>query len=109
MCACTSFSPSVPLTLGRRTTSEAAASSADLRKKKELYASALDKLKACQEDGARMVKENAGLASVDVLVGGLPTRPQEVMAQCAQKAAALQAHSPPALRWPHPRPSGTGH
>ncbi|WP_224243547.1 hypothetical protein [Hyalangium gracile] len=71
-------------------TSEAAASAADLRKKKELYASALDKLKACQEDGARMVKENAGLGSVDVLVGGLPTSPQEVMAQCAQKAAALQ-------------------
>lgn len=72
------------------TSSEAAASSADLRKRKELYASAMEKLKACQDDGAKMVKENASLATVDVLVGGVPTRPQEVMAQCAQKAAALQ-------------------
>jgi hypothetical protein len=71
-------------------TSEAAASSADLRKKKELYASAQGKLKACQDDGARMVKENASLAAVDVLVGGVPTKPREVMAQCAQKAEALQ-------------------
>ena len=70
--------------------SEAAASSPDLRKRKELYASAMEKLKACQDDGAKMVKENASLATVDVLVGGVPTRPQEVMAQCAQKAAALQ-------------------
>jgi hypothetical protein len=37
-----------------------------------------------------MVKENASLATVDVLVGGVPTRPQEVMAQCAQKAEALK-------------------
>lgn len=72
------------------TTSEAAVAAADLRKRKELYASALEKLKACQDDGARMVKENASLATVDVLVGGVPTRPQEVMAQCAQQAAALQ-------------------
>jgi hypothetical protein len=72
------------------TSSEAAASSADLRKRKELYASAMEKLKACQDDGAKMVKENASLATVDVLVGGVSTRPQEVMAQCAQKAAALQ-------------------
>ncbi|MCP3162302.1 hypothetical protein [Myxococcus qinghaiensis] len=70
--------------------SEAAASSADLRKRRELYGSALEKLKACQEDGARMVKENAGLAAVDVLVGGIPTPPQEVMAQCAQKAESLR-------------------
>jgi hypothetical protein len=70
--------------------SEAAASSADLRKRRELYASAMKKLKACQDDGARMLQENARLASVDVLVGGLPTRPKEVMTQCAQKAAALQ-------------------
>ncbi|MBZ4422372.1 hypothetical protein [Myxococcus sp. RHSTA-1-4] len=70
--------------------SEAAASSADLRKRKELYASAMEKLKACQDDGARMVKENASLATVDVLVGGVPIRPQEVMAQCAQQATALQ-------------------
>ncbi|WP_224372144.1 hypothetical protein [Hyalangium versicolor] len=72
------------------TTSEAAASAADLRKKKDLYANAMDKLKACQDEGAKMVKENAGLAGVDVLIGGLPTRPQDVMAQCAQKAASLQ-------------------
>ncbi|WP_164017134.1 hypothetical protein [Pyxidicoccus trucidator] len=70
--------------------SEAAAASADLRKRKELYASAMEKLKACQDDGSRMVKENASLATIDVLVGGVPTRPQEVMAQCAQKAEALQ-------------------
>lgn len=70
--------------------SETAAASADLRKRKNLYASALAKLQACQDDGARMVKENASLAAVDVLVGGTPSRPQEVMAQCAQKAAALQ-------------------
>ncbi|MCP3143126.1 hypothetical protein [Pyxidicoccus xibeiensis] len=73
------------------TESESAAASADLRKRKALYASALEKLKACQDDGARMVKENASLATVDVLVGGSPTRPQDVMAQCAQKAEALQA------------------
>jgi hypothetical protein len=71
-------------------TSEAAASAADLRKKKALYANAMDKLKACQDEGTRLVKENAGLAGVDVLIGGLPTRPQDVMAQCAQKAASLQ-------------------
>jgi hypothetical protein len=70
--------------------SEAAASSADLRKRKELYASAMEKLKACQDDGARMLKENARLAASDVLVGGVPTKPKEVMAQCAQKAEALQ-------------------
>jgi len=70
--------------------SDAAASSADLRKRKELYASALEQLKACQDDGARMVKENASLATVDVLVDGAPTRPQEVMARCAQQAEALQ-------------------
>ncbi len=70
--------------------SEVAAATSDLRKRKELYASALEKLKACQDDGARMVKENASLATVDVLVGGVPTRPQEVMAQCAQQAEALQ-------------------
>lgn len=69
---------------------EAAASAADLGKRKDLYASALAQLKSCQDDGARMVKENASLATVDVLVGGTPTRPQEVMAQCAQKAEALQ-------------------
>jgi hypothetical protein len=69
---------------------EAAASSADLRKRKELYASAMGRLKACQDDGARMLKENAMLAAVDVLVGGIPTRPTEVMAQCAQRAEALQ-------------------
>ncbi|MDC0713622.1 hypothetical protein POL68_34470 [Stigmatella sp. ncwal1] len=84
----------------RRTTGEAlaaagvatekAASSADLRKRKELYASAVEKLKACQEDGARMLKENARLATVDVLVGGTPVKPEEAMAQCAQKAEALQ-------------------
>ena len=34
--------------------SEAAASSSDLRKRKELYASAMAKLKACQDDGAKM-------------------------------------------------------
>ncbi|WP_163861597.1 hypothetical protein [Myxococcus eversor] len=72
------------------TASEAAASSSDLRKRRELYASAMEKLKACQDDGARMVKENAGLAAVDVLMGGIPTPPQEVMAQCAQKADALR-------------------
>ncbi|MCY1023436.1 hypothetical protein [Pyxidicoccus sp. MSG2] len=72
------------------TAAEAAASSSDLRKRNALYASALEKLKACQDDGARMVKENASLATVDVLVGGVPTRPQEVMAQCAQMAEALQ-------------------
>ncbi|HYI00154.1 hypothetical protein [Hyalangium sp.] len=70
--------------------SEAAASTADLRKRKELYASAMEKLKACQDDGARMLKENARLAASDVLVGGLPVKPKEVMAQCAQKAEALQ-------------------
>jgi hypothetical protein len=72
------------------TASEAAASSADLRKRKALYAGAMERLKACQDDGARMLKENARLASVDVLVGGQPVKPQEVMAQCAQKAEALQ-------------------
>ncbi|HEX8703288.1 MAG TPA: hypothetical protein VF815_30910 [Myxococcaceae bacterium] len=72
------------------TASEAAASSSDLRKKKELYASAMEKLKACQDDGARMLKENARLASADVLVGGMPVKPAEVMSQCAQKAVALQ-------------------
>jgi hypothetical protein len=71
-------------------TAEAAASAADLSKRKALYASAMEKLKACQDDGARMLKENAKLAASDVLVGGLPTKPNEVMAQCAQKAAALQ-------------------
>ncbi|ATB39463.1 hypothetical protein CYFUS_004907 [Cystobacter fuscus] len=71
-------------------TSQAAASAADLRKKKDLYANAMDKLKTCQDEGARMVKENAGLAGIDVLIGGVPTRPQDVMAQCAQKAASLQ-------------------
>ncbi|MDY7225342.1 hypothetical protein [Hyalangium rubrum] len=70
--------------------SESAAASSDLRKRKQLYASALEKLKACQEEGARMVKGNASLATVDVLVGGIPTRPQDVMAQCAQKAETLQ-------------------
>jgi hypothetical protein len=70
--------------------SDAAASSADLRKRKELYASALEQLKACQDDGARMVKENASLATVDVLVDGVPTMPQEVMARCAQQAEALR-------------------
>ncbi|QSQ19150.1 hypothetical protein JY651_27800 [Pyxidicoccus parkwayensis] len=70
---------------------DAAASATDLRKRKDLYASALEKLKGCQDDGARMVKENASLATIDVLVGGVPTRPQEVMAQCAQKAEALKA------------------
>ncbi|ATB50261.1 hypothetical protein [Corallococcus macrosporus] len=85
----------------RRTTGEAldiagkaataAASSADLRKRRALYASAAEKLRDCQDEGARMVKENASLAAVDVLVGGVPTQPQEVMAQCAQKAEALQA------------------
>jgi hypothetical protein len=70
--------------------SEAAASSSDLRKRKALYASAMEKLKACQDDGARMLKDNARLASSDVLVGGLPAKPKEVMAQCAQKAEALQ-------------------
>jgi hypothetical protein len=68
----------------------AAASSADLRKRKALYASALEKLKACQDDGARMMKENARLASADVLIGGQPTKPKDVMAQCAQKAESLQ-------------------
>jgi DNA repair exonuclease SbcCD ATPase subunit len=71
--------------------SEAAAAAADLRKRRELYASAMEKLKACQDDGARMVKENASLANIDVLVGGVPSRPQEAMAQCAQQAEALQA------------------
>ncbi len=70
--------------------SEAAESSSDLRKRKELYASAMEKLKGCQDDGARMLKENARLATTDVLVGGLPVKPAEVTAQCAQKAAALQ-------------------
>ncbi len=70
--------------------SEAAASSSDMRKRKQLYASAMEKLKACQDEGARMLKENARLASVDVLVGGVPARPQEVVAQCAQKAEALK-------------------
>ena len=37
-----------------------------------------------------MLKDNAKLAASDVLVGGLPTKPKDVMAQCAQKAAALQ-------------------
>jgi hypothetical protein len=73
-----------------RKASDAAASSSDLRKSKELYASALEQLKSCQDDGARMVKENASLATVDVLVDGVPTRPQEVMARCAQQAEALQ-------------------
>ena len=68
----------------------AAAASADLRKRKELYANALEKLKACQDDGATMLKENARLASVDVLAGGQPAKPKDVMAQCAQRAAALQ-------------------
>nr|WP_237077283.1 hypothetical protein [Myxococcus xanthus] len=68
-----------------------AASSSDLRKRRALYASAAEKLKACQDEGARMVKENASLAAVDVLVDGIPTRPQDVMPQCAQKAEALQA------------------
>jgi hypothetical protein len=84
----------------RRTTGEAlaaasaasdkAASASDLRKRKELYASAVEKLKACQDEGARMLKENARLVTVDVLVGGMPVKPEEVMAQCAQKAQALQ-------------------
>jgi hypothetical protein len=69
---------------------ETAASSADLRKRKELYASAIEKLKSCQDDGARMLKENARLATSDVLVGGLPTKPKDVLTQCAQKAEALQ-------------------
>lgn len=69
---------------------EAAASSSDLRKKKDLYAGAQDKLRACQEDGATMLKDNAKLAASDVLIGGLPTKPKDVMAQCAQQAAALQ-------------------
>ncbi|MBZ4401166.1 hypothetical protein [Myxococcus sp. AS-1-15] len=68
-----------------------AASTKDLRKRKELYASAAEKLRACQDEGARMVKENASLAGVDVLVEGIPTRPQDVMAQCAQTAEAIQA------------------
>jgi hypothetical protein len=68
----------------------AAASSTDLRKRKQLYSSAMEKLKACQDDGARMLKENARLATADVLVGGVPTKPKEVLAQCAQKAEALQ-------------------
>ncbi|KFE67340.1 hypothetical protein [Hyalangium minutum] len=68
----------------------AATSSSDLRKRKELYASAMEKLKACQDEGAMMLKENARLASSDVLVGGQPAKPKEVMAQCAQKAEALQ-------------------
>ncbi|MFP2905378.1 hypothetical protein ACLESD_10040, partial [Pyxidicoccus sp. 3LFB2] len=69
---------------------EAAAAASDLRKRQELYASALAKLRACQDDGARMVKENASLASIEVLVGGSPTRPQEAMAQCAQQTEALK-------------------
>jgi hypothetical protein len=70
--------------------SATAASSSDLRKRKELYASAMEKLKACQDDGAMMLKENTRLASIDVLVGGQPAKPKEVMAQCAQKAESLQ-------------------
>lgn len=69
---------------------EAAAAAVDLRKRKELYASALEKLKACQEEGARMMKETASLASIDVLLSGSPTRPQEVMSQCGQKAETLR-------------------
>jgi hypothetical protein len=72
------------------TASEAAASSSDLRKRKELYTSAMRSLKACQDEGATMLKGNARLASTDVLVGGVPTKPKEVMAQCAQKAEALK-------------------
>lgn len=68
----------------------AATSSSDLRKRKELYASAMEKLKACQDEGAMMLKENARLASSDVLAGGQPAKPKDVMAQCAQKAEALR-------------------
>ncbi|MCE9669937.1 hypothetical protein LY474_19240 [Myxococcus stipitatus] len=72
------------------TAATAAAAAGDLRKRKELYAGALEKLQACQDDGARLVKENASLAAIDVLVAGTPTRPQDVMAQCAQKAESLR-------------------
>jgi len=72
------------------TAAVSAAAAGDLRKRKELYAGALEKLQACQDDGARLVKENASLASIDVLVAGTPTRPQDVMAQCAQKAESLR-------------------
>lgn len=84
----------------RKTTGEAldaansaivsATASSDLRKRQTLYASAMEKLKACQDDGARMLKENARLASSDVLVGGQPAKPKDVLAQCAQKATELQ-------------------
>lgn len=84
----------------RKTTGEAldaansaivsATASSDLRKRKDLYASAMEKLKACQDEGARMLKENARLASSDVLTGGQPAKPKDVLAQCTQKAAELQ-------------------
>lgn len=69
----------------------AAAATSDLRKRKDLYATAMEKLKACQDEGGTMLKDNTKLASVDVLAGGQPFKPKDVIAQCAQKAESLQA------------------
>jgi hypothetical protein len=62
----------------------------DQKKKKELYEQALAKLKACQEDGGRAVRDNPSLARVEVLLDEQPSNAKAVMAACAEKSAGLQ-------------------
>jgi hypothetical protein len=80
----------------RRATGEAAAyaaggSTKDLRKQKEQYEKAVEKLRGCERDGEAMLKENPALLKSSVLVEGRLMQPKEVTAMCAEDAKVAEA------------------
>ncbi|MBX7098948.1 MAG: hypothetical protein K1X89_14660 [Myxococcaceae bacterium] len=68
---------------------EAAANVDVSRKQKDLYDSAAQKLKTCKDEGPKLLEDNPKLGSIDVLVGGAPMKPAEVIAQCTTKAEGM--------------------
>lgn len=70
---------------------DAAAAAGDLRAQKAQYDKALPLFKACKEDGASQLRTNPALEKVLVLVDGRPTKPNEVITLCGQRADTTAA------------------
>jgi hypothetical protein len=69
---------------------DAGAKARELRLQKEHYEKAIARFKSCESEGTSMLKENAALARVAVLVEATPNPVRDVIALCGERMKATE-------------------
>lgn len=82
----------VPLAAGEQE-ARAAAEAKDLRTQKKHYDAAMSQYKSCEQDGAQLFRSNPALEKVIAVVEGHPLPLKDVVAQCSDRAKAIEQPS----------------